>query len=259
MSAPLLHAANAAGGSTQLFSRKVADYCASRPDYPPALYTALTRQVPPPASVVDIGAGTGLLTEGLLSAGYAVHAVEPDEAMRAACDARLAEIPGYRSHAGRAEVMPLPAACADLITAAQAFHWFEPELARAECQRVLRPDGWVALVWNDRADSPLNAALSALMRHFGGDLVRAMQDHDERAGVVRFFGRAIAPWTTAHAHRVSPEGLAALVFSRSYMPDRNSEAGREAIGAIQALARQHADTDGQLTLHYTCIAHIAPL
>lgn len=254
MRTPLFRAADAAGGSAQLFSRKVADYLRSRPDYPAALYAELQRRVPPPAQAVDIGAGTGRLTEGLLAAGYAVHAVEPDDAMRSACDAQLGSVPGYRSGAGRAESLPIATAGADLITAAQAFHWFEPEAARAECQRVARPGAWVALVWNDRGNDPLNGALNGIMRRYGGDLVRAMQDHDERAGVPAFFGGSFERWQAPHAHRLSVDGLVALVFSRSYMPPRDSEAGREAQAALTALAQTHAESDGQLTLPYTCVA-----
>src|SRR4030095_4583501 len=102
------------------------------------------------ARVADVGAGTGLLTRGLLARGFDVVAVEPNPAMREACDRYCAAFDRYRSVEGTGESMPLPAASIDLITAAQAFHWFDIDPARAECLRVLTPHGKVALIWNDR-------------------------------------------------------------------------------------------------------------
>jgi ubiquinone/menaquinone biosynthesis C-methylase UbiE len=98
------------------------------------------------AAIADVGAGTGLLTRGFLARGYNVVAVEPNPAMREACDRYCGAFERYRSVEGTAESMPLAAGSVDLVTAAQAFHWFDIERARAECLRVLEPDGRVALV-----------------------------------------------------------------------------------------------------------------
>lgn len=249
--------ADARGGSGQLFSRKVADYVASRPDYPAALFDELTCRCPPPAEALDIGAGTGLFTRDLLRRGYRVCAVEPDAAMRAAADAALGAQPGYRSAEGRAEALPVPDASVDLITAAQSFHWFDLEAARAECGRVLRPGGCVALVWNHRADDALNRELSALMQAHGGALAAAMAAEDDLARVPAFFGaKGFQRWQGAHAQRLDADGLAALLFSRSYMPPRDSEAGRAVLADAQALAARHAGADGRFFLRYDCSACI---
>lgn len=246
---------SAAGAAPRLlFSRKVADYDASRPDYPEALFRHLRERVPTPGAVADLGAGTGLLTQGLLRHGFQVVAVEPDDAMRAAADHRLAAQPGYRSVAGTAERLPLPDCTIDLVTAAQAFHWFDPPRARAECRRVLRPAGFVALVWNERlADDPLQLALDEVLAAFGSErrprtLVPAAID--------AFFG-ATRPETCtwAHEHRLDAEGLTSLVFSRSYMPDRGTPAGAEA----ERLARTvfaRCQRDGRVAVHYRTIAYV---
>jgi len=120
------------GGVTQIFSSKVTDYVASRPDYPAALFEALRVQchLQPGATVVDVGAGTGLLTQGLLERGFQVWAIEPNAAMRAVADRSLARYSSYRSAAGSAESLPLADLAVDLITVAQAFHWFDVERAR---------------------------------------------------------------------------------------------------------------------------------
>lgn len=253
-------AAQALGGSTQLFSRKAADYQASRPDYPAALFDELARRCPPPAEALDIGAGTGLFARDLLRRGWPVLAVEPDAAMRAVADAELGGWSGYRSLAGRAEALPAADASVDLIVAAQAFHWFDLEPARAECARVLRPGGWVALVWNHRVDDALNTALSALLQRHGGALAAAMAAEDDLARVPAFFGaRPWQRWQGGHEQRLDAEGLAALVFSRSYMPPRGTAEAAAAEADLRQLFAQYAQGDGRICLRYDTVACIGQL
>jgi SAM-dependent methyltransferase len=247
------------GGVAEIFSAKVADYAQSRPDYPAALFAQLqaTVQLEPGALVADLGAGTGLLTRGLLERGYHVVAVEPSGAMRAAADHFLASFPSYRSTCGTAETIPLADASIDLITAAQAFHWFDIERARAECLRVLKPSGMVALIWNDRVLSdPLHCALDEVFAHYGGAKRGALLAHEERHNVPPFFG-ATTPveYHWPHAHRLSEAGLLALVFSRSYMPDRSTPAGQEAAEQIGEVFQRFA-VDGELVVRYTTVAII---
>jgi ubiquinone/menaquinone biosynthesis C-methylase UbiE len=159
------------GGVRAIFSSRVADYTASRPDYPAPLFETLGSicKLSAGAVVADVGAGTGLLTLGLLQRGYQVTAIEPNASMRQAADYFLGKFPSYRSVEGYAESIPLEASSVDLITAAQAFHWFEIERARTECLRILRPEGQVALIWNDRVlDDPLHVQLDAIFAEFGG-------------------------------------------------------------------------------------------
>lgn len=251
-----LHAAAAAaGGSTGLFGAKLADYLASRPAYPAALFDELAARCPPPADAIDLGAGTGLLGRDLLRRGWRVCAVEPDDAMRAAADAQLGGEAGYRSCAGRAEALPLQPGSVDLIVAAQAFHWFDVPRARAECRRVLRRGGWVALVWNRRVDDALNQALSGLMQAHGGPLAAAMAAQDELTGVAEFFGNTgWTRWQGEQIQRLDRDGLAALLFSRSYMPARGGAAGDAMLAEAQALFDQHADASGRVELRYATLA-----
>ena len=238
---------------TQLFATKVADYQAARPDYPASLFDWLAGQLPAVPQVLDLGAGTGLFTQSLLARGWEVLAVEPEAAMRAACDARLGALPGYRSAAGQAEALPAPAASVDLITAAQAFHWFDVGPARREFDRVLRPGGRVALVWNDRvAETDLNRALDALLAEFGGSGRAAQSADDDRARAHDFLGPGRRQWSGPHSHHLDLAGLQALVFSRSYMPARDSAAGRAAQVHLGALFQQHAE-QGHVRMDYRTV------
>lgn len=245
------------GGVGAIFDDKVRDYIAARPDYPRALIDALADGLARPAAeatVADLGAGSGLLTRALLSRFGTVWAVEPGAPMRAACDAMLGGSPGYRSAAGAAEAIPLPAGSVDLITAAQAFHWFDVPRARAEARRVLAPGGQVALVWNDRVGGdPLHQALDALFAEFGGAKRSALVAHEERRGVDDFFGAAgfeTRQWP--HAHALDRDGLLALAFSRSYMPARDTPAGRAATARLDEVFARHAE-GGQVQVRYTTV------
>lgn len=131
------------------FGSHASAYHRHRPDYPAgAIDWALGR----PASrlrVLDLAAGTGKLTAGIVAAGHDVVAVEPDAAM-------LAELSSWvhtsgsavTALAGTAEEIPLPDACVDAVLAGQAFHWFAPDRALPEIGRVLRPGGPLAALWN---------------------------------------------------------------------------------------------------------------
>ncbi|WP_194817345.1 class I SAM-dependent methyltransferase [Nocardia sp. XZ_19_385] len=127
------------------FGAHAAAYAEHRPDYPLAgIRWALgdvERQ-----TVLDLGAGTGKLTEGLLAAGASVIAVEPDAEMRAEFIQRFPRVVAYP---GAAESIPLRDGSVDAVVAGQAFHWFDPEAAFPEIARVLRPGGVFAAFWND--------------------------------------------------------------------------------------------------------------
>lgn len=132
---------------THRFNTRAQVYVAGRPSYPVALIEWLRQRFPAGAEVADIGAGTGILSVQLAQAGFAVTAVEPSAPMRA-------EIPtDITALDGTAEAIPLPNSSVDLVTVAQAFHWFNQPAAMAEFARVLRPGGKVALIWNQRDDS----------------------------------------------------------------------------------------------------------
>ena len=232
------------GGVRAIFSTKVNDYVASRPDYPAALFDSLRESAALQAgsAVADVGAGTGLLTLGLLQRGWSVVAVEPNPAMRAAADHWLSDMPGYRSAEGSAEHLPLADCSVDLITAAQAFHWFEVDAARSECLRALRPRGQVALIWNDRrSEDPLHAALDGLFDQFGGAKRTALVAHEDRSEVPRFFGSTPArEFAWPHQHHLSAAALVSLVFSRSYMPARDSATGQAVEDSLRGVFERFA-------------------
>lgn len=124
----------------------VADaYDRGRPGYPADAVAWLVGEQP--VTVLEVGAGTGKLTETMVALGHEVHATDPDDAMLAKLRERLPDVP--TSVAG-AEQLPAADASYDVVVAGQAFHWFDHERALPEIARVLRPGGHLALVWNVR-------------------------------------------------------------------------------------------------------------
>jgi SAM-dependent methyltransferase len=153
------------------FGRAADVYERARPSYPAEAVDWLVSRtgLGPGRTVVDVGAGTGKLTRLLVGSGARVVAVEPVAEMRAL----IGEVEAVD---GTAEELPFADGTVDVVTVAQAFHWFDHARALPELHRVLRPGGWLALVWNMRdLDDPLQRGVEDLLRPYRGDLVPQRQ------------------------------------------------------------------------------------
>ena len=141
-----------ASNATSRFSDRVENYVRYRPGYPPEVLTTLKAEcgLAPSQVVADTASGTGLWTRTLLENGNAVFGIEPNREMRAAGQRLLAGFSKFTSVAGSAEATTLPDQSVDFVTAAQAAHWFDREKARREFVRILKPGGWLVLLWNER-------------------------------------------------------------------------------------------------------------
>src|SRR5882724_9726235 len=138
--------------ATQRFSSRVDNYVRYRPGYPSEVLELLKAEcgLKPNTVIADIASGTGILTRMLLENGNPVFGVEPNPEMRKAGEQLLTGYPGFTSVAGGAEATTLDDHSVDIITAAQAAHWFDRERARSEFVRILVPGGWTVLLWNER-------------------------------------------------------------------------------------------------------------
>jgi SAM-dependent methyltransferase len=239
---------------TERFSDRVADYARHRPGYPRALADWLRESlgVEPGRRVADIGAGTGIATRMWLDAGHDVVAVEPNHAMREAGIAALAGEPRLRWIAGTAEATGLGDAGVDLVSAAQAFHWFDPARTRAEWARILRPGGLAVVFWNSRepARSPLVAGCEALLHEYGRDYGQVAERHPDDAAMERWFGGGLRGTARfPHRQRFDFEGLRGRLLSSSSAP-RPGEPGHAAmIADLRALFLRHA-VEGMVDFDY---------
>ncbi|HDJ1439499.1 TPA: class I SAM-dependent methyltransferase [Serratia rubidaea] len=206
--------------TTILFSDVATAYSTYRPAYPKAVFRVLQSLVPTPATATDIAAGTGIFSRGLQESGYNVTAVEPNAAMRAELVKTSSPAP-FTVMAGTAEASGIAAHSTDLITIAQAFHWIDPEAARAEFQRIGTATCLTAVVWNSR-----NFTKSAFMRDYKALLddfapsYKSMKNHwsnlDER--VKAFFPTRYDYHNAANVIPINENEMIGNLLSLSYAP-----------------------------------------
>ena len=227
------------------FARSVEASARARPEYPPAAIAGLTRELDlrPGRTVVDLAAGSGKLTRPLAELGCDVVAVEPVAEMRAAIG------PTARALEGTAEAIPLPDDSADAVTVGQAFHWFDGPRALAEIERVLRPGGALALVWNRRPSerSALHAAISEMIAPYRGDAPA----HASGAWRDAFAGRELTEQHFEFIQRLDAAGLADRVGSTSFVAALDDTTREPLLARVRALA-----PDGPVDVPYECEIHV---
>jgi SAM-dependent methyltransferase len=178
-----------ASNATSRFSGRVENYIRYRPGYPPEVLNALKTECGLGSHnvIADVASGTGIWTRMLLENGNAIFGVEPNPEMREAGERLLAEFPKFTSIAGTAEATTLADHSVDFITAAQAAHWFDRAPSRQEFARVLKPGGWLVLMWNERLTDSTTFLrdYEQLLLKFGTDY----QDvrHERTTGAVNEF------------------------------------------------------------------------
>jgi SAM-dependent methyltransferase len=209
--------------SKNRFANRVADYLRYRPRYPAGVLDLMQMQclLTPAQAVADIGSGTGFLAELFLKNGNAVFGVEPNREMREAGEEYLAAYPRFTSIDGSAEATTLGDASVSFVTAGQAFHWFELTSTRREFTRILRPHGWVAVVWNDRstAESGFAHAYEDLLQRFGTDYSRVKDSYPQIEDIRAFFDHdKFLTRELPNFQIFDREGLRGRLRSSSYAP-----------------------------------------
>lgn len=241
------------------FSNRVADYVKYRPGYPSEILDLLREKTGLNAAsmVADIGSGTGISTQFLLRAGCTVHAVEPNAEMRSAAESMLGGMPGFHSVAGSATATTLPERSVDLIVAAQAFHWFAGEAAREEFDRILKPDGWVTLIWNVRKvdSSPFLVAYEALLLKYATDYGQVRHELVDEKVLGSFFREGKFNSTSfPNAQHFDYEGLKGRLLSSSYAPAAGQPGHEEMIAELERIFQQH-QVGGTVAIDYDAWVH----
>ena len=141
--------------NTLKFTGKATIYAKARPSYAPEFIDYLYSDVgmSNTSVIADIGSGTGILSKALLEKGSDVYCVEPNKDMCRAAENSLSHYSNFHCVSGTAENTTLDMGSVDFITVAQAFHWFDVDRFKAECQRILKYNGKVILVWNSRVST----------------------------------------------------------------------------------------------------------
>jgi SAM-dependent methyltransferase len=208
---------------TKRFTNRVQNYLRYRPSYPPEIISLLKSEcdLNPESVIADLGSGTGLLTELFLKNGNTVFGVEPNAEMRAAGEQILAKYPRFRSIDGAAESTGLPDSSIDFITAGQSFHWFDHHAARKEFARILRPDGWIAIVWNgfQSGKSDVTDGYQEVLTRYGTDY-KAVACEITDSDVESFFTPGMLKTARfKFQQRLDFEGFKGRVLSTSYAPE----------------------------------------
>lgn len=240
--------------ATERFSDRVEDYVKYRPGYPAEALDLLSREcgLTADATVADLGAGTGIFSQLLVQRGARVYAVEPNPDMRAAAERLLGGAPRFASIAASGEATGLPSNSVDLITVAQAFHWFDRDKARAEFSRILTPGGWVALIWNEREvdTTPFLQAYEQLLKDYAPEY--GIVDHRNITpdDVTAFFRPGHVKLATfPYRQDFDFDGLQGRLLSSSYAPTEAHPNHAPMIRQLRAIFERYQN-GGQVTWHY---------
>ncbi|MDG2526685.1 class I SAM-dependent methyltransferase [Stenotrophomonas sp. HITSZ_GD] len=236
------------------FSNRVADYVRYRPGYPPQLMAWIHDGlgVAPRARVADIGAGTGISSRMFLQAGHPVIAVEPNAAMRTAAEQWLGGEAGFAALDGSAEATGLADASVDMVSAAQAFHWFDTRAVRAEWARILRPGGLALVYWNSRLlqATPFLAGYEALLLEYGTDYRAVAERYQDDDTMRAWFGAGFVDAARfPNVQRMDFDALRGRLLSSSYAPAEGHPRHAPMLDALRALFDRHA-VDGHVEFAY---------
>jgi hypothetical protein len=213
------------------------------------------------SSIADIAAGTGLLSEIFLARGYQVTAVEPNSEMRIACEKLIPLYPRLRCTNGTAESTTLPSRSIHLVTVGQALHWFDLERTRAEFSRILQPEGWCAVIYNERrlSGEDFHDAYERLLHEFAIDYEAVQRQHLTVDRIQGFFApsemrRAVFP----NEQLLTLKALEGRIMSSSYMPKPDHPRHNAMRGAIADLFNKHQH-NGHVRLEYDCTVSFGKL
>jgi SAM-dependent methyltransferase len=225
-------------------------YERSRPEYPAAVYELLRRQfgLKRGTIVIDLAAGTGKFTRGLVGTGAAVVAIEPTAGMRRVFRRAVPRLPVLD---GSAEAMPVPDGFVDAVTVAQAFHWFRVPRALREIHRVLRPGGGLALVWNERDESvDWMRELSDLLRPLR-HRAPSYRGADWRAAFAqRHWFTPLRHRRFRHSQRLDLAGAVDRVRSVSFVAIAPRAVQARIVRSVRSLLRTHPQTRGRSVIEF---------
>lgn len=239
--------------SVTRFSNRADNYAKYRPTYPAAIIDILQSGcgLKETSIIADVGSGTGILSELFLKNGNTVFGVEPNAAMRLSGERLLEGSRNFLSVDATAEATTLEPASVDFITAGQAFHWFDREEAKREFARILKPGGWVVLIWNERRldSTPFLREYENLLLRYGTDYenVRHEKVTDE---IAQFF----APETfqlksLENVQHFDFESLQGRTRSASYTPEPGNPNFEPLFAALEEIFNAHK-RDGIVEFEY---------
>lgn len=253
--------------STERFSGRSKHYVKYRPSYSQEVIQHLLQSVGITATdlIADIGAGTGIFTKLLLDEHLQVVAVEPNDEMRLVLTKYLQSYVTTDEHrqrrltisGGSAEETNLPSSSVDHIVCAQAFHWFNAELARKEFRRILKQDGQVVLLWNQRdvSASEFMNDYDQLFLKYGKQYDEVEHKHICQAYLKPFYGQHEPQHASyPYSQQLDREGLFGRIQSSSFALSETDEHYEEYLAHIAQLFAKH-EQNGVVNMMYRTDIH----
>ena len=242
-----------ASNATSRFSDRVENYVRYRPGYPAEAVATLRDECGLTSQhvIADIASGTGIWTRVLLENGNHVFGVEPNTDMRQAGERILTDFPRFTSVSGTAENTTLPDASVDFVTAAQAAHWFNREPVRQEFVRILKPGGWLVLLWNERVvdGTPFLRDYEQLLLRFGTDYKDVRHERTTEAVNEFFDPGPYQERVFAMRQEFDYAGLEGRLLSSSYAPGAEHPQHGPMLAELRQLFDKHA-VNGKVGVDY---------
>lgn len=200
--------------------------------------------------VVDVGSGTGISAELFLKNGNTVYAVEPNQKMREQAESSLASYSKFHSVNGVSNSTTLPGAFADFIVAAQAFHWFEPISTRTEFRRILKPNGFVVIIFNDRltTGSEFLEGYESMLNEFGSDYAQVKHRNVDEKRHHQFLGN-YQEFHVPNVQEFDYDGLLGRWRSSSYAPKEGHPTYPEVMRRLRELF-DRTQKNGRVRMEY---------
>jgi len=208
------------------FTDRVVDYEKYRPNYPPEILAILNQRIGFNKDwlIADIGSGTGISSKLFVDNGNNIFGVEPNRAMREASIHHFKKSRNFIAINASAEDTKIDDHCVDLIFAGQAFHWFDKERSKVEFERILKEDGHIVLVWNQRSpeDDFQQAYEDFLVAHIP-EYKTVTQKNITDGQIEDFFKpRAFQKLSLANEQTFDLKAFFGRVKSSSYFPNEES-------------------------------------
>lgn len=239
--------------TVNIFDKRVELYEKYRPGYPLEVISVLENEFGfnPTMDVADIGSGTGKLSKIFVQNENLVFGVEPNSKMRKIAEKNLKGYYNFISVDGRAEATTLADSSVDVITVAQAFHWFDSAKAQIEFRRILRANGYAVIIWNERKDTanPFSKALAKLIKNLKIDKTLLSEESAKEETLKKFFKtKYLKMKFLNNSQLLDFNGLKGRLLSSSYTP-LEGEMNKKVLSELKDIFEKYNE-NGKVKIEY---------
>lgn len=241
--------------NTERFTGRVENYIRFRPHYPPQVVSLLDREIGLTKDwlIADIGSGTGISAELFIRNGNTVFGVEPNREMREAAEKEYRANAQFISIDARAEATSLPDNSIDMIVAGQAFHWFDKRLAKNEFTQIIKPGGYLTLMWNiKRVVSTFDKAYEQMLFDYGLGYDQMLHSKANEPAIESFFSPCVYLKASIPNKQILDfPSLQGRLLSASYAPLNPHPNHEPMLRRLREIFDQY-NKDGRVVIEYDC-------